>query len=125
LYAGKLWEDKLSTANKAWEEQLKTAAHAAETAVDKGISAASDAVRAGVSAASRESEAVKSRLTQFYETGVAHYEATEQQALDALKRGISFVRAEHPEASAALGVAAFFTLLRGPRRFLLRHTIGR
>lgn len=104
---------------------MRSAAHAAETAVDKGISAASDAVRAGVSAASRESEAVSARLTQIYNTGLAHYEATEQQALDAIKQGIHFVRVEHPQASAAVGVAAFFTLLRGPRRFLLRHTIGR
>lgn len=107
------------------ESQLKSATGTAEAALDAGISAASDAVRAGVSAASRESDAVKSRLTQFYETGLAHYEATEQQALDAVKQGIRFVKHEHPQASMAAGVAAFFVLLPGPRRFLFRQTIGR
>ncbi|KAL4857290.1 RGS1-HXK1-interacting protein 1 [Chlorella vulgaris] len=120
-----LWDGKLGEASKALESQLKSATGTAEAALDAGISAASDAVRAGVSAASRESDAVKSRLTQFYETGLAHYEATEQQALDAVKQGIRFVKHEHPQASMAAGVAAFFVLLPGPRRFLFRQTIGR
>lgn len=123
--AGKLWDDKLSTASKVWEDQLKSATGKAEAALDAGISAASEAVRAGVSAAGRESEAVKSRLQRFYDTGLAHYQATEQQALELMKQGVRFVRKEHPEASMATGVAAFFVLLPGPRRFLLRHTIGR
>ncbi|KAI3438144.1 hypothetical protein D9Q98_000585 [Chlorella vulgaris] len=123
--AGTLWDGKLGEASKALESQLKSATGTAEAALDAGISAASDAVRAGVSAASRESDAVKSRLTQFYETGLAHYEATEQQALDAVKQGIRFVKHEHPQASMAAGVAAFFVLLPGPRRFLFRQTIGR
>ncbi|EFN54813.1 hypothetical protein CHLNCDRAFT_134807 [Chlorella variabilis] len=122
---GKLWDDKLSTASKVWEDQLKSATGKAEAALDAGISAASEAVRAGVSAAGRESEAVKSRLQRFYDTGLAHYQATEQQALELMKQGVRFVRKEHPEASMATGVAAFFVLLPGPRRFLLRHTIGR
>ena len=125
LPAGKLWDDKLSTASKVWEDQLKSATGKAEAALDAGISAASEAVRAGVSAAGRESEAVKSRLQRFYDTGLAHYQATEQQALKLMKQGVRFVRKEHPEASMATGVAAFFVLLPGPRRFLLRHTIGR
>lgn len=56
--------------------------------------------------------------------GVAHWETTEQQALELLRQGVRFT-VEHPEASAAAGAAAFFLLVPGPRRFLFRQTLGR
>ena len=86
---------------------------------------ASAAVRSGLSAAGRESKAVQSRVQQFVDTGKAHYEATEAQALDAFRAGVRFVTKEHPEASLAGGIAAAALLLPGPRRFLLRNTLGR
>ena len=123
--AGKLWDDKLGEAGKAFDEQLSSVVGTASSALDSGLAAASEAVRAGVSSAARETNDIKSRLQQFYDTGVAHYQAAEQQALDGLKQGVRYVRYDHPEASLAGGVALAAVLLPGPRRFLLRQTIGR
>ena len=125
LLAGKLWDNKLGEASKALDEQLSSVVGTASSALDSGLAAASEAVRAGVSSAARETSDIKSRLQQFYDTGVAHYQAAEQQALDGVKRGVWYVRHDHPEASLAGGVALAAVLLPGPRRFLLRQTIGR
>lgn len=118
-------DDKVAAAKQAWEDQLKAAADTAETALDAGVSKVSAVVRSGVAEVSGEVAAVKSRATQFYETGLSHYETTEAQVIELMKRGVRCVTQDHPDASLAAGVAAAAILLPGPRRFLFRHTLGR
>ncbi|PSC72249.1 Uncharacterized conserved UCP022280 [Micractinium conductrix] len=123
--AGKVWENKVEEAAHNATAQLKSVGATAEEYLDAGVAQASAAVRSGLSAAGRESKAVQSRVQQFVDTGKAHYEATEAQALDAFRAGVRFVTKEHPEASLAGGIAAAALLLPGPRRFLLRNTLVR
>ena len=118
-------EDKVAAAGKAVQDQVAAAVGTAEAALDAGVSAVSAAVRSGVAGVGDEVAAARSRAQQFYDTGVAHYEAAEAQALALLRRGVRCVTVDHPDASLAAGVAAAAILLPGPRRFLFRHTLGR
>lgn len=115
----------MSGVSKSVEEQVKAASGAAEDALEAGISRVSAAVRAGVAAVSAEGAAAKARVAQFYGTGLAHYQATEAQAVELVKQGVRYVSVDHPQASLAASAAAAAILLPGPRRFLFRQTIGR
>ncbi|PRW57141.1 Uncharacterized conserved UCP022280 [Chlorella sorokiniana] len=123
--AAKAWDSKVAAANKAWDDQVKAVTDSAEAALDAGISKVSQVVRSGVAEVSRETSAAKTRAEQFYQTGVAHYEATEEQALALFRRGVRCIAVDYRQESIAAGVVAAAVLLPGPRRFLFRHTLGR
>lgn len=123
--AGKAWEEKVGATGKSLQEQLSSAGAAAEAALESGVDAVSTTVRSGLAAAKSETAAARSRLQQVYDTGAAHLEATEEQALGLLRQGVQYVRVEHPDASLAGAAALAALLLPGPRRFLLRNTLGR
>ncbi|KAH7532256.1 hypothetical protein FEM48_Zijuj04G0000600 [Ziziphus jujuba var. spinosa] len=54
----------------------------------------------------------------------SNYKTFEHAFFNTIKEGL-MTTAEHPTATVGVGVAATFLLLRGPRRFLFRHTLGR
>ncbi|KAK9170649.1 hypothetical protein Syun_002789 [Stephania yunnanensis] len=54
----------------------------------------------------------------------SHYHSYEQAFFNAFKDELASAR-DHPAVAAGLAVMAPLLLLRGPRRFLLRHTLGR
>lgn len=115
----------MGATGKSLQEQLSSAGAAAEAALESGVDAVSTTVRSGLAAAKSETAAARSRLQQVYDTGAAHLEATEEQALGLLRQGVQYVRVEHPDASLAGAAALAALLLPGPRRFLLRNTLGR
>ncbi|XP_044473556.1 RGS1-HXK1-interacting protein 1-like [Mangifera indica] len=55
---------------------------------------------------------------------VTRYTVYEQTFLNKVKEQLKSAR-EHPGAAIGISVSAGFLLLRGPRRFLFRHTLGR
>ena len=115
----------MGATGKSLQEQLSSAGAAAEAALESGVDAVSTTVRSGLAAAKSETAAARSRLQQVYDTGAAHLEAPEEQALGLLRQGVQYVRVEHPDASLAGAAALAALLLPGPRRFLLRNTLGR
>ena len=113
--AGKFLDEQLNISEVVGQATAK---------LDETLSGAAAGVAAGVAAARVQGEAAASQAQGWWETGVAHYRATEDRAFGQLREWVALA-GEHREAAAAGGVLAAAVLLPGPRRFLLRRTLGR
>lgn len=105
-------------------DQVKGVTDKASAVLDEGLNAASEAVRAGVGAAYAEGAVAAAAARGWVDTGVEAAKAADSQLFGALKGGLEYA-AQHPEASAAAGVALGAVLLPGPRAFLVRRLLGR
>ncbi|KAJ0263243.1 RGS1-HXK1-interacting protein 1 [Hirschfeldia incana] len=63
-------------------------------------------------------------IQDFIPHGLNHYKTYENAFFSKVTEGLINAK-EHPAASAGIGLAAGLVLLRGPRRFLFRRTLGR
>ncbi|PON37231.1 chromosome-associated kinesin [Parasponia andersonii] len=63
-------------------------------------------------------------LQELLVNAKSHYTAYEDTFFNTIEKELKTSR-EHPVATIGVGVAAGLLLLRGPRRFLFRHTLGR
>eukprot|EP00887_Chlorella_sp_A99_P007703 scaffold20.g7703.t1 len=114
----------LSEIGETAEKQVKELADKVSGAVDGAINAASQAVRSGTVSAQQEAEWAASRARQFYDTGLAHWKATEEQAVGYVREGVQYAL-EHQEAATAGAVGAALVLLPGPRGWVVRKVLKR
>lgn len=114
----------LSEIGETAEKQVKELADKVSGAVDGAINAASQAVRSGTVSAQQEAEWAASRARQFYDTGLAHWKATEEQAVGYVREGVQYAL-EHQEAATGGAVGAALVLLPGPRGWVVRKVLKR
>ncbi|GAB4819078.1 hypothetical protein N2152v2_006124 [Parachlorella kessleri] len=117
-------EDKAGSTEKLWSDTLKDVSDKATSAIDAGISTLSGAVRSTRKVVVEEADKAYSQAQDVYGVGKAHLEQTEEVTISKLREGVNFI-VEHQNESLAAAAVLAAVVLPGPRRFLLRNTIGR
>ncbi|XP_024027196.1 uncharacterized protein LOC21385922 [Morus notabilis] len=105
-----------SESKKKERNERQTLASMAEDLQRNVISSTDSAIRSARSL-HHNSSAHFRNLQEFVANAKSHYKTYEDTFFNTVK--------EHPVATVGVGVASGLLLLRGPRRFLFRHTLGR
>jgi hypothetical protein len=121
--AGELQDRVAAVKHDAATTLLGAADQAADT-LNTGLQTASNAVKSATASAAASATHAYVRTQTFIDTGIAHYKQAEDQVFEWLKDGVETALV-HQNTSMAVLAGLTAVALPGPRRFLLRQTIGR
>ncbi|KAL6780521.1 CGL63 [Auxenochlorella protothecoides x Auxenochlorella symbiontica] len=105
-------------------EQVQDVTSSLSAILDQGLATASDVVRSSTAVATSEANKAASQAKDLYSQAELQYKQGEAAAFGYLKEGVRTV-VDNKETSIAMAIGVAAIGLRGPRRFLWRHTLGR
>lgn len=114
---GKGEEDQLAQPSKPWHSYLSEE-------LPRSLMESKDSAIRSARSLQHDSSTHLNYFQDFMLCMRSHFAVYEDAFFRNVKDGVTTAR-ENPTMTAGLGLSAAFLLLRGPRRFLFRHTLGR
>lgn len=110
--------------DNSWQERISGLSNTASQSLDTQTKAAAKYLTSALRSGQQYLAAASERTELFVQTGLAHFQASEHQALATAKTAIKYTL-DHQEQSIAVAGALSLIVLPTPRRLLWRATFGR